>query len=122
MEGRDAIKSGEASELAGELLEASAAYTSALDDADPGVAADAHFHLGRVHWRQSRFDDAVRSYETARTIALQHGLAELRARVENGLGAVHYARGEYAQARACYTVALDLSTDPAQRGRVLLNL
>src|SRR5690349_1127697 len=48
MAGRDAIAAGEASELAGELLEASAAYSSAVDDPDPVIAADAHFHLARV--------------------------------------------------------------------------
>src|SRR6185503_11224945 len=121
MGSRDAIVAGEASELAGEFLEASAAYTSALGDHDPSVVADAHFHLGRVNWRQAHFDDAAREYEAARAIALQHGLKELRARVENGLGVVHHARGEYTQAKACYAIALELAGDDVQRGRVLLN-
>lgn len=121
-DGRDAIKSGEASELAGEYLEASAAYTSALRDADPLVTADAHFHLGRLSWRQSRYDDSVREYEAARALAIRHGARELRARIENGLGAVHHARGAYAQARASYDLALELTSDDTQRARVLLNL
>jgi tetratricopeptide (TPR) repeat protein len=122
MAGRDAIGSGEALELRGDYTEASAAYASALNDGDRAVVADARFHLGRVHWRRSRYDEAVREYEAARTIALELGLAELRARIENGLGVVHHARGEYEDARACYKTALDLTSDDVQRGRVLLSL
>jgi tetratricopeptide (TPR) repeat protein len=122
MAGRDAIGSGEALELRGEFAEASAAYASALDDADRAVVADAHFHLGRIHWRRSRYDDAVREYDTARSIAVELGLAELRARIENGLGVVHHARGEYSDARTCYNTALGLTSDDVQRGRVLLSL
>src|SRR5947209_8701082 len=122
MSGREAIQSGEAAELSGDFLGAAAAYQSALGDRDPLVVADAEFHLGRVSWRQSRLDEAVSHYEAARAGALQHGDDELRARIENGLGAVHYARGEFEQARACYSVALELTTDDTQRGRVLLNL
>jgi len=122
MAGRDAITAGEASELAGEFLEASAAYASVLDDADPAVVADAHFHLARVHWKQSRYDDAVAEFERARVLALQHDLRELRARVENGQGIIHQSRGEMAQAKACYALALDLATDLVQRGRITLNL
>lgn len=120
--GIDAIARGEAAELAGEFLDASAAYESALDNEDQLVVADAHFHLGRVRWRQTRFDDAVAHYEKARATAVELGANELRARIENGLGVVHHARGELAQARAAYGVALELTTDPTQRGRVLLNL
>src|SRR5881398_318214 len=98
MAGRDAIGSGESLELRGDFAEASDAYASALGDADRAVVADAHFHLGRVHWRRSRYDEAVREYQAARGIALELGLAELRARVENGLGVVHHARGEYTEA------------------------
>jgi tetratricopeptide (TPR) repeat protein len=53
---------------------------------------------------------------------VRHGATEQRARIENGLGVVHHARGEYAQARACYGVALELTADVTQRGRVMLNL
>jgi tetratricopeptide (TPR) repeat protein len=120
--GRDAIGIGESAELAGEYLDASAAYESAVDDRDPLVVADAHFHLGRVAWRQARFDEAVQQYDLARKIAVQTANNELRARVENGLGVVHHARGELAQARASYAVALDLTANETQRGRILLNL
>ncbi len=122
MSGIDAIKTGEASELAGEFLDASAAYQSALTDADPLVVADARFHLGRVSWRQGRYDEAVTHYDAARIVTMQLGANNLRARVENGLGVVHHARGAYAQARASYAVALDMTSDPVQRGRVMLNL
>lgn len=122
MEVRDVIRDGEAAEGTSDFTAASAAYSLALGDAAPDVVADAHFHLGRLHWRQSRFDEAITQFEAARKLAVQHGMTELRARIENGLGVIHHARGEYAQARACYGVALDLTTDPAQRGRVLLNL
>src|SRR5215470_15023116 len=100
MVGAEAIAKGEAPELAGDFLDASAAYESALGDEDPLVVANAHFHLGRVRWRQSRYDEAVSHYEKARATAVDHGAHELRARIENGLGVVHHARGEMAQARA----------------------
>jgi tetratricopeptide (TPR) repeat protein len=122
MSGRDALRAGEAAEVAGDFLAAAAAYQSALGDDDELVVADAEFRLGRVSWRQSRLDEAVTHYESARTMAIQLDATELRARIENGLGAVHYARGEFEQARASYGVALELATDPTQRGRVLLNL
>jgi tetratricopeptide (TPR) repeat protein len=122
MAGRDAISSGESLELRGDYAQASAAYSSALDDSDRAVVADAHFHLGRVHWRRSRYEDALREYDSARIIVVELGLAELQARIENGMGVVHHARGEYADARACYKTALDLTADDVQRGRVLLSL
>src|SRR5579884_3620133 len=118
----DAIRTGEAAETAGDLLAAAAAYESALQSTDPLVVADARFHLGRVAWRRGRFDDAIAEYEKARALTLQHGAADLRARVENGLGVVFHSRGEFAQARAAYSVALQLAGDDTQRARVLLNL
>ena len=122
MSGPDAIRIGEAAEGAGDFLGASAAYQSALAESDPRLIADAHFHLGRVGWRQGRYDDAVAQYEQARALAMSVGANELRARVENGLGVVHHARGALAQARASYAVALELTEDETQRGRVMLNL
>src|SRR3954462_10168062 len=122
MAGSDSISSGELLELRGKYSEASAAYRSALHDADRAVVADAHFHLGRVHWRQARFEDALREYEAARTLAVELKLNELRGRVENGLGVIHHARGDYTRARAHYHTAAALTSDDAQRGRVQLNL
>ncbi len=122
MSGREAIETGEVAEFAGDFLDASAAYQSAVGDPDPLVVIDARFRLGRVAWRQGRYEEAVREYEQARAIAVRTGNNELRARVENGLGVVHHARGELAQARASYAVALDLTSDELQRARVMLNL
>jgi tetratricopeptide (TPR) repeat protein len=121
MQSNDVIRAGEVLELRGDMLEAAASY-AALNDPSPAVVGDARFHLGRVHFRQSKYAEAAAEFEQARAIALQHEILELRARVENGLGAVHYARGEYTRAKACYSVALDVTTDPVQRARVLLNL
>jgi tetratricopeptide (TPR) repeat protein len=122
MTGRDAIQSGEQAELAGDYLAAAAAFQSAAVDADPSIIADAEFHLGRIAWRQSHLDEAVERYNTARGMALRQMNNELRARIENGLGAVHYARGEFEQARASYALALELAVDKTQRGRIHLNL
>lgn len=122
MNATDAIRTGEASEAAGNFLDASAAYRSALGSPEPVVVADAYFHLGRVAWKQSRLDEAMEEYGRARALAIQIGSDELRARIENGMGVVHYTRGELEQARAAYSVALDLSSDETQRGRIHLNL
>lgn len=122
MTGRDVIVSGESLELAGKFLEAAAVYESALADVDAAVVADARFHVGRLHWKQSKFDEAMREYDVARGLAVKHDLRELRARIENGQGVIHQVRGELSQAKACYGVALELATDGVQRGRVSLNL
>ena len=122
MTGPDAIRVGETAEHGGDLVLAGAAYESALNDPDPSTVADAHFHLGRVAWRQGRYDDALASYTKARALAVETGSAEVRARVENGIGAVHYARGEYAQARAAYGVALELTHEASLRAKIILNL
>ena len=113
----------EAAELRGDLGVAVTAYERLLDSADPAVVAEARFRLGRVAWRQGRFGDALSHYTAAAAGASHLGLRHLGARVENGVGAVHYARGAYAQARASYGVARELAADdPALLGKVLLNL
>ena len=122
MTGPDAIRAGEAAEHGGDLVLATAAYQSALDHADRAVVADANFHLGRVAWRQGRYDDALAAYTRARALAVEADATEVRARVENGIGAVHYARGEYAQARAAYGVALELTHEASLRAKIALNL
>jgi len=122
MTGPDAIRAGEAAEQGGDLVLAAAAYQSALDHSDRSLVADAHFHLGRVAWRQGRYDDALSAYTKARSLAVESDSTEVRARVENGIGAVHYARGEYAQARAAYGVALELTAEPSLRAKIVLNL
>lgn len=122
MSGIEAIRRGEDAEREGDFLQASAAYEAALDDPDPLVVGDANFHLGRAAWRQGRFEAAIAAFEAARGVALQHGADALRAQTENGIGAVHYARGEYGQARAAYDVALAFTADPVMRAKIQLNL
>lgn len=122
MSGTDALRAGESFELAGDFLDAAATYGSALNDADPIVVAEARFRLGRVAWKQGRFDEAIAHFGTARQLSVAHGSAFVRALVENGLGVIHQEKGELEQARACYAVALELAQDDTQRGRILLNL
>lgn len=116
------IAAGEKAEIAGDFVGAVAAYQAALEDQDETTVGDAHFHLGRVAWRQGQFEAAKDRFETARGIAQKTGDVEARARSENGLGLVHYSRGEYVQARAALTIARDLSHDPVMRAKSLLNL
>ena len=122
MSGDGAIRAGETAEQAGDLVQAAAHYQSALDQQDLAIVADGHFHLGRVAWRQGRYEASLASYEEARSIAVQIGSDEIRARAENGIGAVHYARGAYAQARASYGVALEYTKVPSLRAKIILNL
>ena len=122
MSGHDALVAGEQAELAGDFVGAAAAYEAALDDGDADVAGRALFNLGRVAWRQGHLEAAQERFEAARAIALRGADDEARARAENGLGLVHYARGEYVQARAALTIARDLSRDAVLRAKALLNL
>jgi tetratricopeptide (TPR) repeat protein len=118
-----ALEAGDASEIRGDLGVALAFYERALASTEPQSVAEARFRVGRVAWRQGRFDDALSEYEKAAALARTLGLQGLQARVENGIGAVHYARGAYAQARASYAVAQELAgADAVLRGKVLLNL
>jgi tetratricopeptide (TPR) repeat protein len=120
--GRDEIVAGTKAETAGDFVGAAAAYQAALDDQSVDTVGDAQFHLGRLAWRQGQFDAARERFELARGVALTTGDTEARARAENGLGLVHYSRGEYVQARAALTVARDLARDPVMRAKALLNL
>ena len=113
---------GEDAERRGDLVAAANAYTAAATSADMRLVAAATFRLGRVSWRQGRFDDAVHHYERARALASLLSDDELVATVENGVGAVHCERGAYVQARASYLVAIERTGNPALRGRILLNL
>lgn len=116
-----ALERGERAEAAGDLAAAAAAYRDAAEQgaATPGEAS---FRLGRVAFRQGHYDDALRAFEQARAAAMQHEDGRLRAQAENGIGAVHYAAGAYAQARAAYQVALALTGDPLTQGKIRLNL
>jgi tetratricopeptide (TPR) repeat protein len=118
----DALARGEAAERRGDLVAAANAYAAARDSGDSRIVAAATFRLGRVSWRQGRFDEALGLYERARGIAAQLGDDELLANAENGIGALHCERGAYVQARASYHVALERTGDASLRGRILLNL
>jgi tetratricopeptide (TPR) repeat protein len=116
------LSAGEAAERAGDYARAAAAYLEVTGSDDRRLVANAQFRLGRLAWRRSDFSAALRLYQTARTLATELGDQELLARVENGVGAVHYARGAYGDARTFYDRALALTRDEAARAKILLNL
>ncbi|HEX6600264.1 MAG TPA: tetratricopeptide repeat protein [Gemmatimonadaceae bacterium] len=116
------LMDGERAELSGDYPTAAAAYRSLTSSSDAPTAAEAYFRLGRVNWRQSRFDAALTHFEAARALAVRLGAHELEARVANGIGAVHYARGDYPAARRAYADAQSRTRDGAMRGRIILNL
>jgi tetratricopeptide (TPR) repeat protein len=120
--GPERLAEGERAEAAGDYLAASAAYRAVAALPDEALAADAHFRLGRVTWRQGRFDAALAGFESARALAERAGETELLARIENGIGAVHYARGDYAAARTAYAAAGARTANDAMRGKIILNL
>ena len=122
MTGSQQLLAGERAEAAGDYPAAAAAYRAVAAVPDEPLAADAHFRLGRVTWRQGRFDAALAEFEIALTLATRIGDTELWARVENGIGAVHYARGEYASARRAYAASLARTSDDVMRGKTILNL
>jgi tetratricopeptide (TPR) repeat protein len=117
-----AIAAGEAAEELGDYLAAAAAYTRAALGTGPAQAAEAHLRIARVAWRQGRHDRALGEYKRARALGAEAGRADLEARAENGVGVVHYTRGEYAQARASYQLATTLAKDPVLLGQFQLNL
>jgi tetratricopeptide (TPR) repeat protein len=117
----DPFTQGDVAERRGDLLGAGVAYAAVAESADPAVAAAACFRLGRIAWRQGRLEDALTLYERARSHAADAELDEIRASAENGIGAVHSERGAYAQARACYRVALGITRDDRLRARIQLN-
>ena len=117
-----ALLAGERAEQAGEYAAAAAAYRAVSADADPLTSAEAYFRLGRVSWRQSRFDAALDAFEAARALAERAASREVQARAANGIGAVHYARGDYLRARQAYAEAEALTGDGAMLGKIVLNL
>ncbi len=116
------LAQGGDAELRGDLVDALAAYATAVSDPDPQVVAEATFRLGRVAWRQARYDDALHYYARAAALAAQIGDADVRASAANGMGAVYCERGDYTVARATYRGALELAPSDALRAKVLLNL
>src|SRR5438105_2414995 len=106
MIGPEQLAAGERAENSGDYVTAAAAYRAVTGVGDESLAAEAHFRLGRVTWRQGRYKAALTAFENARAVAERIGAAELVARVDNGMGAVHYALGEYVAARRAYAAAL----------------
>jgi tetratricopeptide (TPR) repeat protein len=122
MIGPEQLAAGERAEAEGDFLTAMAAYRAVASVDDESLAADAHFHLGRVHWKQGRLPQAFASFEDALALTERIGTASLRARIENGIGAIEYAQGDHAAARRAYRAALDHAEDDAIRARVVLNI
>lgn len=116
------LTAGLAAEDAGDLVGAAAAFVSLASHEDPHVVATAKLHLGRIAWRQNELDDALRLCEESRAIAMRLGDQDLRARIENAMGVLHVAREEYAQAKAAYNVALELTKETTTRAKIALNL
>jgi tetratricopeptide (TPR) repeat protein len=122
MIGPEQLAAGERAEAAGDFLAAASAYRAVTAVADESLAAEAHFRLGRVSWRQGRFAPALGAFEDARALAARIGDAELVARIDNGIGAVHYALGDYAAARQSYGAALDATREVGMHGKIVMNL
>ena len=122
MDAHEQLAAGQLAENEGDFVAAASVYRASLSATDERVVAEAHFLLGRVSWRQGRIDAALAEYESARTLADRLGDAELHACVDNGLGAIHYARGDYESARAAYASAASRTMDTSLRGKLLLNL
>jgi tetratricopeptide (TPR) repeat protein len=122
MIGPEQLAAGERAEAAGDFLAAAAAYRAVSALLDESLAMEAHFRLGRVSWRQGRFPAALAAFEDARALASRVGDTELVARVNNGIGAVHYALGDYTAARHAYRAALDGTQDVGMHGKIVMNL
>src|SRR6185436_17802939 len=118
----EAFRVGQSAEEAGDLVGAAAAFESHLDDGDALVAATARFHLARVVWKRGQLDAALTLCEESREAAVRLQHRDLRSKVENAIGVLRVARGEYEQARADYAVALDLTDDIVTRAKIALNL
>ena len=122
MDVADAIEAGLLAEDAGDFVGAVAAYSSLTDHPDPRTVAEVKAHLARVAFKQNQLDASLGLCEEVRSYALRVGDRDLRARIENSIGAIHAARGEYTQAKSAYIVALELTQDKVTRGKISLNL
>ena len=120
--------------LAGRDEEAARAYARAADDARRVYAnAEALEHLQAAlalgHPERGALQEAIGDLQTLRG---DYGaaLAAYRAaaadapsgELEQRLGRVHHRRGEWALAEAHFRAALDLTTDPAARARIVADL
>ncbi len=122
MTGADRLAAGARAEARGEYPAALRAYRAVAAGSDELLAAEARLAIGRVSWRQGRYDAALVALESALVLAARAGATELWARIESGIGAVHHARGEYASARRAYAASLARTADEGMRGKAILNL
>lgn len=122
MDAKEALDAGQRAEDSGDLVGATAAYESLVGHSDARVVATAKLNLGRVLWKGGQLDAALEKCQEARAITIRAGDSDLRARVENAMGVLHVARHEYAQAKAAYGVALELTRDAATRAKIALNM
>ena len=60
MNDRERITSAERAESAGDYLAAEAGFREVAASPHELLSAEANFHLGRVWWRQGRFEAALR--------------------------------------------------------------
>jgi tetratricopeptide (TPR) repeat protein len=120
--GPEQLAKGERAEAIGDYVAAAAAYSAVTGASDETLAADAYFRLGRISWRQGRFSAALAAFDTALALAERAQNVELCARVQNGIGAAHYAGGAHPAARRAYAGALARTSDPVMRAKIVLNL
>ena len=116
------IKAGEAAAGRGDYAAARSYFSDLAEDGDAAVSAEGHFRLGMLAWREHNFDGAEAHYRRCGELSRKGHRPNLDARSENAIGAVHYARGDYVQARAAYLSALERTEDPVLHGLVLMNL
>src|SRR6476661_7006830 len=118
MIGAEGLATGERAEAAGDFVAAAAAYRSVAAGADDQLAGETRFRLGRVLWKQGRFSAALEAFEEARVFAERTDSTDLIAKVDNGIGAVHYALGDYAAARRAYAAAFARTSDETMHGKI----
>lgn len=113
---------GLAAETRGDFALALALFQDAANDPSPAVSAEGRLGCGRVEWKQGHYPQAMAALDRARAQALPLNNDELRARIENGVGAVYYSQGAYVQARASYLLARQLSSAQSFQAKIDLNL
>src|SRR4051812_45345439 len=122
MIGPEQLAAGERAENAGDYVAAVAAYRAVAMVPDEALVAKAYFCLGRVSWRQGRYDAAISAFENSRVLAERIGDDELQARIDNGIGVVHSSRGDHASARRAWAAAEQRTTSYQMRAFILTNL
>lgn len=122
MLGPEQLAAGERAEVEGDYVAAVAAYRAITAVSDEKLVAKAYFCLGRVSWRQGRYEAALAAFENARALAIRIGDDELHARIDNGIGVVFQSRGDHVGARRAWDSAEKRTTDSQLRAMILLNL